>query len=517
MLQPVELQDVSRRFAREIAGLRKFLSLASVPLDNTRSMHALAGRIAQDAAFHRDLTSHIWVLLDEGESKIQQADLLAMVANAACGPEIAATTQEQDALQLLRFLMEAKHTLERGSSALKHAAMPQSQPDVPEPASVAVSPIVPKRPAEAQHRPEPQLLDAAVAAATPALQARDRTKPGATGAQRKRLLCVSAGACTLAVLFTLAGVLRHSTKPEMIHTGVAPDSVSRQQANPRQSIPTESEGTGEIGTGPASNAIGAVVRQRHDPPAYALPPIVKQFDSSATLPPRVKPGGNQGAPDVVGAAAPMTAAAMSGSNGTTSLTANNLPRVIASPSNPTSRPRSGSATPVAVPPDILSKRLDSPAIPAYAAGADDTGRKYPRLRRRSAPPGAENTGADPALTAELRAQDLAAATSRNAKSGSPVRGVVRSACLGMMASNLIYSPTPAYPAAAAIAHVQGEVRIQANIDRDGNINSARVISGPPLLRDAAMDAVQRWRYRPFLTGGKPSPTGATAVVDFELQ
>lgn len=87
----------------------------------------------------------------------------------------------------------------------------------------------------------------------------------------------------------------------------------------------------------------------------------------------------------------------------------------------------------------------------------------------------------------------------------------------MMASNLIYSPTPAYPAAAAIAHVQGEVRIQANIDRDGNINSARVISGPPLLRDAAMDAVQRWRYRPFLTGGKPSPTGATAVVDFELQ
>lgn len=85
-----------------------------------------------------------------------------------------------------------------------------------------------------------------------------------------------------------------------------------------------------------------------------------------------------------------------------------------------------------------------------------------------------------------------------------------------MAANLIYGPTPPYPAVAASAHVQGEVKIQANIDRDGTVNAARVVSGPPLLRDAALEAVQHWRYKPFTSGGKTRPTGALAVLEFEL-
>jgi TonB family protein len=86
----------------------------------------------------------------------------------------------------------------------------------------------------------------------------------------------------------------------------------------------------------------------------------------------------------------------------------------------------------------------------------------------------------------------------------------------MMAAYLVSSPAPAYPAAAFQARVQGEVTVRAVVDREGNITDARVISGPELLRDAALEAVQHWRYRPYTQDGKPIEVDTTAIVDFEL-
>ncbi len=101
---------------------------------------------------------------------------------------------------------------------------------------------------------------------------------------------------------------------------------------------------------------------------------------------------------------------------------------------------------------------------------------------------------------------------------TPARsGVVRSTTLGIMAGNTLYSPVPAYPSQASAANVQGQVRVEADVDRNGNVAAARVISGPALLRDAALEAVQHWRYRPFLAGGKPVPVSAVNVLEFELQ
>ncbi len=88
--------------------------------------------------------------------------------------------------------------------------------------------------------------------------------------------------------------------------------------------------------------------------------------------------------------------------------------------------------------------------------------------------------------------------------------------LGLMAGNVIYSPAPAYPAAASAAHVEGEVTVQATVGRDGNVLDARVVSGPPLLRDAALQAVQQWRFRPYEQDGKAMNVGTTAVVDFQM-
>jgi outer membrane biosynthesis protein TonB len=44
-----------------------------------------------------------------------------------------------------------------------------------------------------------------------------------------------------------------------------------------------------------------------------------------------------------------------------------------------------------------------------------------------------------------------------------------------------------------------------------------VISGPPLLRDAATAAVQQWKYRPYIAdGNKPVAVNATVLMDFQL-
>jgi TonB family protein len=114
------------------------------------------------------------------------------------------------------------------------------------------------------------------------------------------------------------------------------------------------------------------------------------------------------------------------------------------------------------------------------------------------------------------AVSAAPGTRPNGSAGAPRGGTVRVTSLGAMASNLLYSPLPAYPAAASASHVQGEVKLSADVDRDGKVASVRVISGPPPLRDAALDAVQRWRYRPYRSSAGPIPMAAIAIMDFQL-
>lgn len=69
---------------------------------------------------------------------------------------------------------------------------------------------------------------------------------------------------------------------------------------------------------------------------------------------------------------------------------------------------------------------------------------------------------------------------------------------GVQSAKLIFGPKPPYPPLAKTARVQGTVRIQAIIGRDGRIRNLQVLSGPPLLVEAAKDAVSQWRYQPTL-------------------
>ena len=88
---------------------------------------------------------------------------------------------------------------------------------------------------------------------------------------------------------------------------------------------------------------------------------------------------------------------------------------------------------------------------------------------------------------------------------------------GVMAGYLLDNKTvPQYPAIARAARIQGTVVLQATIAKDGTIQNLRVIDGPPMLQQAAMDAVRSWRYKPYLLNGEPVEVETTVNVIFNL-
>ncbi|MGC9971409.1 MAG: M56 family metallopeptidase [Bryobacteraceae bacterium] len=83
-------------------------------------------------------------------------------------------------------------------------------------------------------------------------------------------------------------------------------------------------------------------------------------------------------------------------------------------------------------------------------------------------------------------------------------------------AQVIHRVPPAYPLLARQDRVTGVVRVEATIGADGRVRKAAAISGPPLLRQAAVEAVIQWVYRPALLDGKPVEVVTQVDVNFTL-
>jgi protein TonB len=75
---------------------------------------------------------------------------------------------------------------------------------------------------------------------------------------------------------------------------------------------------------------------------------------------------------------------------------------------------------------------------------------------------------------------------------------------------------PIYPPLARQVHVQGVVIIDAILDEQGNVVEAKIVSGPPLLIQSAMDAVKKWKYEPTYLNDQPVPVQLNVTVTFRL-
>jgi protein TonB len=87
---------------------------------------------------------------------------------------------------------------------------------------------------------------------------------------------------------------------------------------------------------------------------------------------------------------------------------------------------------------------------------------------------------------------------------------------GVAVGMLIQKTIPTYPPIAKAARVQGTVVLQATISKQGTIENLKVVSGPAMLQQAAMDAVRQWRYRPYLLNNDPVEVETTVNVIFTL-
>jgi protein TonB len=85
-----------------------------------------------------------------------------------------------------------------------------------------------------------------------------------------------------------------------------------------------------------------------------------------------------------------------------------------------------------------------------------------------------------------------------------------------MEANLMQRVQPLYPPLARQARIQGQVVIRAVISRNGMIENLQVLSGHPMLVQAAIDAVKQWRYRPYFLNGEPVEVETQVTVNFLL-
>jgi periplasmic protein TonB len=75
---------------------------------------------------------------------------------------------------------------------------------------------------------------------------------------------------------------------------------------------------------------------------------------------------------------------------------------------------------------------------------------------------------------------------------------------------------PLYPHIAIVNRIQGTVHLNAVIASNGRLEELRVLSGHPMLAQAALDAVRQWKFRPYVLNGQPIPVQTEVIVNFGL-
>ena len=151
--------------------------------------------------------------------------------------------------------------------------------------------------------------------------------------------------------------------------------------------------------------------------------------------------------------------------------------------------------------------LPRPAIPTMFPGADTSANDVPEISSINVgmsdgavlPPGI-GTGVG-------HGPDVSVAP---AKQSGPLH-------ISTLSEGMLLAPIrPVYPAIARTAGIQGTVVVEAVISRAGSIESLRVVSGPLMLQNAALEAIRAAKYRPYKLNGEPVEVQTTITVNFRI-
>lgn len=81
-------------------------------------------------------------------------------------------------------------------------------------------------------------------------------------------------------------------------------------------------------------------------------------------------------------------------------------------------------------------------------------------------------------------------------------------------ARLVSSVEPFYPDAARMSKLTGVVEVDIVIGDTGKVTSAKAVSGHPIFRRTAEDAVRQWRFEPALVDGKPAASRRRVRIAF---
>jgi len=173
--------------------------------------------------------------------------------------------------------------------------------------------------------------------------------------------------------------------------------------------------------------------------------------------------------------------------------------------------------------DAVKESPKEPAVANAAAPAPEQPKKPALTKMQLASPivlrNAPSTGAAspdlnlngvPGAAIPADGSNLISSESQPVAPAVPVGGQVNPAVL-------LAKVAPQYPALAQRQHLGGAVTLNAEVREDGRIGAVKVVSGPMLLRQAAIDAVKQWKYQPAQLDGKAVASQVLVNIQFRAE
>jgi TonB family protein len=195
------------------------------------------------------------------------------------------------------------------------------------------------------------------------------------------------------------------------------------------------------------------------------------------------------------------------------------PQTAKSQPSGNSKPATGDSVTLAAKVDVAAEKKTSkarpviehsvtPKVAAPSRSANSNG------TRAIANPVPTPTAPTPEIRPDLTAQAAMDAVLSRQNTLPSVNPVMSSK--GVSGGQLLQSVQPDYPAMARSMHMEGSVILSAWIMEDGTVRDVKVVEGSKLLAPAALDAVRKWRYKPFELNGKPVKNQTRIKVDFKF-
>jgi TonB family protein len=192
----------------------------------------------------------------------------------------------------------------------------------------------------------------------------------------------------------------------------------------------------------------------------------------------------------------------------------------------TAKPKPGPATPAATTtatPTTDADTAQTAEQPTAASAGSDAMQKQIEAQsvlKGNLKPQADTSAPPPTSGIDMGTGNAGAAPnvfgSKPALNVAPAAPKTISVAASIMAGRAISKPQPVYPSFAKTARVEGTVVLHATISKTGTIQNVSVVSGPQMLRQAALDAVKTWRYKPYLLDNEPVEVETNVDVIFVL-